>query len=78
MSDDSSPAFKQNQRKEMIATQAVGKGTKTVGINMKMEMAEESEQRATSMHLFASKYIKIILAAWINSGEKLRLELEEK
>jgi len=47
---------------------------KTVGLNMKMEMAEELEERARSMHISASKYIKIILQQWIDSGKKLKLQ----
>ena len=55
-------------------THPIGKGTKTLGINMKIEMAEEIEKRAESMHLSASKYVKIILQHWLDSGDKLKLE----
>ncbi len=41
---------------------------------MKQEMAGEIEKRATSMHLSTSKYIKIILLEWPESGQKLKLE----
>jgi hypothetical protein len=41
---------------------------------MKMDMADELEERASSMHLSTSKYAKIILAEWLESGKKLRLE----
>jgi len=57
-----------------MATHSVGKGTKTIGINMKSDMAEELERRADSMHLSVSKYVKIILMDWLNSSNKLKLE----
>ena len=50
------------------------KETKTIGINMKKEMAAELEVRATSMHLSVSKYCKIILSQWLTSDQKLKLE----
>ncbi len=52
---------------------AIGKETRTLGINMRQEMADELEKRAKSMHLSASKYCKIILTQWIESGKKLKL-----
>lgn len=57
-----------------MATNPAGKGTKTIGINMKLEMAEELERRAASMQLSTGAYCKIILGKWLNTGEKLRLE----
>ncbi len=51
----------------------VGKETKTIGLNMPKEMAEEIEKRAASMHIGTSKYCKIILMDWLESGEKLKL-----
>lgn len=57
-----------------MAGNPVGKGTKTIGINMSQKMADELEKRATSMHLSTSKYCKVILTEWMNSGEKLKLE----
>jgi len=56
-----------------MATNPIGKGTKTIGINMPAEMADELIDRAESMHLSVSKYCKIILEQWVNSGEKLNL-----
>jgi len=53
---------------------AIGKGKKTIGINMQKEMVDELEKRAASMHLSTSKYCKIILADWLSSGKKLKLE----
>ena len=58
---------------EPMATNPIGKGTKTIGINMPAEMADELIDRAESMHLSVSKYCKIILEQWVNSGEKLNL-----
>ena len=44
-----------------MATNPIGRGTKTIGISMKSAMANELEERAISMHLSVSKYCKIIL-----------------
>lgn len=56
-----------------MATNPIGKGTKTIGINMSGKMADELTDRAESMHLSVSKYCKIILQQWIDSGKKLNL-----
>ena len=56
-----------------MTTNPIGKGTKTIGINMSGKMAKELESRAESMHLSVSKYCKIILQQWIDSGKKLNL-----
>ncbi|MFA5689794.1 MAG: hypothetical protein WC959_11745 [Kiritimatiellales bacterium] len=56
-----------------MATNPIGKGTKTIGINMPQGMAEELEKRAHSMHISKSKYCKIILDQWLASGKKLTL-----
>lgn len=56
-----------------MGTNPVGKGTKTIGINMSGEMAQELIERADSMHLSVSKYCKIILQEWVESGKKLNL-----
>lgn len=57
-----------------MASNPVGKGTKTIGINMSQKMADDLEKRASSMHLSTSKYCKVILSEWMNSGKKLKLE----
>lgn len=57
-----------------MATNPVGKNTKTIGINMTKNMADELEARANSMHLSTSKYCKVILTEWITSGKKLTLQ----
>ncbi len=57
-----------------MATNPAGKGTKTIGINMKMEMVEEIERRATSMTISTGAYCKIILGQWLESGESLKLQ----
>ena len=57
-----------------MATNPVGKNTKTIGINMNKKMADELEKRASSMHLSVSKYCKVILSEWLKSGKKLKLE----
>jgi len=57
-----------------MATNPIGKNTKTIGINMKAEMAEQLEARAESMHLSVSKYCKLILTQWMESNKKLKLQ----
>ena len=57
-----------------MGTNPVGKNTKTIGINMTKEVADELEKRANSMHLSTSKYCKVILTEWLNSGKKLTLQ----
>ena len=56
-----------------MATNPIGKGTQTIGINMSKTMANELEKRADSMHISKSKYCKIILQQWIDSKKKLTL-----
>jgi metal-responsive CopG/Arc/MetJ family transcriptional regulator len=56
-----------------MATHPIGKGSKTIGINMPEKMAHELEARAASMHISKSKYVKIILRQWVESGKKLTL-----
>ncbi|WP_372808494.1 hypothetical protein [Pontiella sp.] len=56
-----------------MTTNPIGKGTKTIGINMNAKMAKELNSRAESMHLSVSKYCKIILQQWVESGNKLNL-----
>ncbi len=56
-----------------MSTNPIGKGTKTIGINMSATMADELSDRVDSMHLSVSKYCKIILQQWIDSGNKLNL-----
>jgi len=53
---------------------AIGKGKKTLGINMQKEMADELEKRAKSMHLSTGRYCKLILSQWVESGKKLELK----
>lgn len=57
----------------LMATNPIGKGTKTIGINMNKKMANELEKRSSSMHISKSKYCKIILQQWLDSGKKLTL-----
>lgn len=56
-----------------MATNPIGKGTKTIGINMNEKMANELEKRAKSMHISKSSYCKIVLQQWIDSKQKLSL-----
>ncbi len=57
-----------------MATNRVGTGTKTIGINMKKDMANDLERRAKSMQLSTGAYCKIILGQWMDSGKKLQLK----
>ncbi len=57
-----------------MTTNLIGKVTKTIGINMCKKMADELEQRSSSMHISKSKYCKIVLSEWMKSGKKLKLE----
>jgi hypothetical protein len=55
------------------ATNPIGPGTKTIGINMSRKMADDLERRSGSMSISKSKYVKIILQNWMDSGKKLTL-----
>jgi hypothetical protein len=57
-----------------MTTNPTGKGTKTIGLNMKKSMANELERRSKSMQLSTGAYCKIILGQWIGSGKKLQLK----
>jgi len=56
-----------------MATNSIGKGTQTIGINMSKKMANDLEKRSKSMSISKSKYCKIILQQWLDSGKKLTL-----
>lgn len=56
-----------------MATNPIGKGTKTIGINMAQDMADELEKRAKSMGISTGMYCKTILRKWLESGDKLQL-----
>jgi hypothetical protein len=60
--------------KRDMATNPIGKDTKTIGLNMNQKMADELEKRASSMHLSTSKYCKVILTEWLKSKQKLKLQ----
>lgn len=55
-------------------TNPIGKGTKTVGINMPKTEAAELERRAASMGISTGMYCKTILRKWLESGQQLVLE----
>ncbi|MBI9019674.1 MAG: hypothetical protein JEZ10_00255 [Verrucomicrobia bacterium] len=61
------------EKGKRMATNPIGKDTKTIGINMALKMANELDRRASSMNISTSKYCKIILQQWIDSGRKLTL-----
>ncbi len=56
-----------------MVTHPIGKGTKTIGINMSKEMETELARRSSSMSISKGKYCKIILQRWFDSGRKLIL-----
>lgn len=60
-----------------MATNPIGKNTKTIGINMNTNMAEELERRAASMHLSTGAYCRIVLKEFLSSGKKVALSEEE-
>jgi len=64
---------KWNKQEKKMATNPIGKGTKTIGINMSSKMAQELETRSSSMQISTSNYVKIILKQWLDSGKKLTL-----
>jgi uncharacterized OsmC-like protein len=57
-----------------METNPTGKDTKTIGINMKIDMAQELERRARSMQISSEAYCKIILGQWLESKQKLTLQ----
>ncbi len=56
-----------------MVTNSIGRGTKTIGINMSKKMADDLEKRSSSMHISKSNYCKIILQQWLDSGKNLTL-----
>lgn len=56
-----------------MATNPIGKGTKTIGINMEKERAAEIEARSKKMGISAGKFCKTILYRFLDSGEKLTI-----
>lgn len=56
-----------------MATHPIGKGTQTVGINMSIELAKELDARAQKMHISKSRYCKLVLQSWVDSGRALVL-----
>ena len=56
-----------------MATNKIGKGTSTIGVNMPSALANELQSRAKSMSISKSKYVKIVLQQWVDSKKKLVL-----
>lgn len=56
-----------------MAKKATPKKSKTIGISVPMDMAQEIENRAQSMGISTGMYCKTILRRWLESGEKLQL-----
>jgi hypothetical protein len=56
-----------------MATNPTGQGTKTIGVNVKCEVAEYFEERAACMGISTGLYIKAILHMWKKAGCKLVL-----
>ena len=59
-----------------MATNPIGKGTKTLGINMQTEKANDIEKRAKSMGVSVGFYTKAILRHHLESGQKLTISEE--
>lgn len=59
-----------------MAPKSTEKKSKTIGISLNKQTADALEERAKSMHLSTSNYCKIILAQWLDSGNKLKLQEE--
>ena len=57
----------------MAAKKTASKKSKTIGISVPMDMAQEIENRAQSMGISTGMYCKTILRRWLASGEKLQL-----
>ncbi len=57
-----------------MATNRRGKKTVMLGVNMPKKMADDLQERASSMHLSLSKYCTLILNDWIASGNLLKIE----
>jgi hypothetical protein len=51
----------------------MGKGTKTIGINMKYSMARELERRASGLGISTGAYCKIVICRHLDSDAKLML-----
>ncbi len=56
-----------------MSAKPTDKEAKTIGINMNSKTADELMDRAESMHLSVSRYCKIILQQWLDSGKTLNL-----
>lgn len=56
-----------------MATNPMGKGTKTIGLNMKLPMARELEKRASSLGISTGAYCKIVIRRHLVSQVKVTL-----
>jgi len=56
------------------AKKNIEKRSKTIGINLPLETAQELTLRAQSMQLSESRYCRLLLNEWIESGRQLVLE----
>lgn len=61
-----------------MATNPMGKGSKTIGINMKSSMARELERRASSLGISTGAYCKIVICRHLDSDAKLMLSDSRK
>lgn len=57
----------------MATKKSASQKSKTIGISVSMEIAQEIEGRAQSMGISTGMYCKTILRRWLESGEKLQL-----
>jgi len=56
-----------------MASNPTGKDSKTIGVNMSKKMANDLQERSARMNISKSKYVKVILQNWLDSGNKLTL-----
>ncbi len=63
----------QSRKGTTMATNKMGKGTSTIGINMPKALADELNRRAKSMSISKSKYVKVVLQQWVDSKKKMIL-----
>tara|TARA_A100001015_G_C14689611_1_gene593929 strand:+ start:275 stop:748 length:474 start_codon:yes stop_codon:yes gene_type:complete len=61
-----------------MATNPMGKGTKIIGINMKLPMARELEKRASSLGISTGAYCKIVIRRHLDSDAKITLSDSSK
>lgn len=57
----------------MVRKKTSPKKSKTIGISVSVQVAQDIEERAQSMGISTGMYCKTVLRRWLESGEKLQL-----